>query len=723
MARVPLSLKTILITVMGIVITFLFIIIVSLFYKQNADISLKVAQEFSSVVTTNVLNELEDYFVNAEDALQTLYTIAHNDIFDVKDSDNWYDVMSSLLVADEKINALYVADFNGNFYMSKRMKDNSISKRHVARKNSKIISKWKHENRYNRFIFPEYSEMSLEEGYDPRKRSWYKNSKTTEITWTDPYVFFSDKILGITGTRRIKLKNFEGVISIDISLSYLNDFLKQLPFSNVGALLISDHKDNVIAYHDIFLDSKLQKQNLNYELSLIKTNEYVLSNEIKYMLDNYSKMKDDIPSLKRKSIIRILTDILFPSAIINSLGSININFHTSNKLFFYNNKRYIYTYSNLYSFKGVNWNLIFVIEDTTLVGDFYNTLKLGIVLLTIMFIIALILYSKLIQKISDKIGLISNLMRKIVTLKLDNAYKDTQSKLRVKEVENIGEVYNRVIKSLISFKKFVPQEVIIDSIQKNTEIVLRMENKKNISILFSDIISFTSITEKFSPLQLSDALSIYFTEMCSAITNQNGIIDKFIGDAIMALFGVFDENQNHAEQACLAALKMQVAHKIVNEKIAALSGIRFATRIGINSGQALAGVLGSTQKFNFSVLGDTVNVTSRLESLNKEYSTKILISEMTKNMLSPCFKYRALDSVQLKGKEEFTNVYQLYGYTKPQEDIQDEIKDDNNSNNNEILIEKTIDYNNDSNDSIDALLHKGDMRMINYPDDYPDDEW
>ena len=70
------------------------------------------------------------------------------------------------------------------------MKDNSISKRHVDRKNSKIISKWKHENRYNQFIFPEYSEMSLEEGYDTRKRSWYKNSKTTEITWTDPYIFF-----------------------------------------------------------------------------------------------------------------------------------------------------------------------------------------------------------------------------------------------------------------------------------------------------------------------------------------------------------------------------------------------------------------------------------------------------------------------------------------------------------------------------------------------------
>ena len=69
--------------------------------------------------------------------------------------------------------------------------------------------------------------------------------------------FFSDKTLGITGTRRIKLKNFEGVISIDISLSYLNDFLKQLSFSNVGALLISDHKDNVIVYHDIFLDSTL----------------------------------------------------------------------------------------------------------------------------------------------------------------------------------------------------------------------------------------------------------------------------------------------------------------------------------------------------------------------------------------------------------------------------------------------------------------------------------
>ncbi len=708
--RTSISLKALLITVMGTVIIVLFITIISLFYSQNSSISLKVAKEFGAVATSNIIGELEAYFVNAENALDSLYNIARSDIFEVTDPNYWYDVMSGFLESDVNINALYMADFNGNFYMAKRMVDNSISKRYVYRTESKIVSEWIHQNKENRFIFPEYSESSLEQGYDPRKRPWYQNANASNIKWTEPYIFFSDKILGITGTRKVNVDGFEGVISIDISLSYLADFIVQLPFSNIGATLISDNNDNIIAYHDIFLNNRstLQQRTTNRAsgIQLFKVDDYAVSSEIKYMLYNLSQRREQqVDQLDKKSIVRILTDILFPSSSLNSLGNININSNTFTDIFSYEGSKYIYTSVNMNTFNGIDWNLIFVLEDTTLVGDFYNTLKLGIVLLTIMFIIALVLYSRLTQNISDKIGDISDLMGGIISLQLDNSYKDNQSKMKVTEIKNIGEVYNRVIKSLSSFKKFVPQEVIVDSIQKNTEISLRMEHKKNISILFSDIVSFTSITENFSPLQLSDALSIYFTEMCNVIADQNGIIDKFIGDAIMALFGVFDENENHAEQACLAALKMQLAHKIINEKIASLSGIRFATRIGVNSGHALVGVLGSVQKFNFSVLGDTVNVTSRLEGLNKEYSTKILISETTKSMLGPEFKYKALEAVQLKGKKEFTSVYQLFGYVKQGSSIEEESSDSTVSD----TIEKTIEENSYGlgiSDPIDALLRE-----------------
>ncbi len=661
-------LSTILSTVLFFVTVLLFVVIISLFYTQNEKVAQKVATEFEVQASTQTINEFEQYFENAEVALQEVYNLVDQDLIDTDSLEDILGHLATKIRADPLLNALYLADFKGNFYLVKRLPDNSVSSRHVYRTKDSIISRWFHDNPENKYKFPEYSKTSLEEGYDPRKRPWYENADKEEITWSDPYIFFSDKILGITGTRRIILRGFEGVASVDVGLGYLTDFVGKLFLGGKGATLVIDDKDQVIAYQDSYREGA-ENTEIDYSnsTSILNLKEIEKSKAIVRTLEEAKKNRSVFTRIKQKDLLEILTQLLFPSEEINSLETINVNAKTNAKDFTLDGLRYVYSETDFDLFRGINWKVYFLAKDRVLIGNLQDIIKLGIVILVILFFIVLVFYARFLRGISNKIGKISVLMKNIIPLRLEEKYL-SEDRLNITEIDVMGNVYNRVIKSLSSFKKFIPKQVIRRSIRLDEEINVFMEQRKSISILFSDIVSFTSITEQYKPLDLSTALNIYFTELSRIIEEQEGIIDKFIGDAIMAIFGVFQEkghgeNSNHAEKACYAALKMQKAHEFINKQIAEHSSISFKTRIGVNTGPALVGVLGSKHKLSYTALGDSVNVASRLEGLNKEYSTSVIISEATRKLLGTAFLCRKLDSLQVKGKRQATSIYQLYGYS------------------------------------------------------------
>lgn len=675
MYRDPLSLRTILLSVLFIVIIALFLLIATLFYKQNEDVALRVAKQFEVTASTEVINEFENFLNNAENNLNALYQFIAGETVNLNSKEDILKLLSSLLYANPKIAALYLADFHGNFYMAKHMPDRSISLRYVYRTENSIISEWQHSNPEYRFRFPLFEETSLEEGYDPRKRPWYKNADKEYISWSEQYIFYSDKVTGITGTQRIILDNFECVISVDVTLNFLSEFIEELYFSNAGSILIIDDKKQVIANHDNFSITR-KKNQIDLIPTITPLEDLFLSEEMKQtIIEIEKKMKAPSATSNSKNVFKILTDLFFPSAEFDSLESLNINAKTRADFFEFKKNRYIYTHTVFDNFEGIHWEIYFLILDKTLVGNFIATLKLGLLLLTAMFLFVVLFYSIFLRNISNRIENLSSLMNNIASLNLGRSYASTAS-LKIEELETMGEIYNRIIKSLTSFKKFIPEQVIQRSISKNIVITPFMEQKKNISVLFSDVVSFTSITETHTPFELSLALNIYFTELVAIIREESGIVDKFIGDAIMAFFGVYDEKKNHAENACMAALRMQSIHNTINQKIAEQCSITFKTRIGINTGPALVGVLGSETKLNYTALGDTVNVASRLESLNKTYNTSIIISEATMKMLGSGFQVNMLDSLQVKGKEAHTTIYQLYGYTKPRNPASKLIKDE-----------------------------------------------
>ncbi len=192
--------------------------------------------------------------------------------------------------------------------------------------------------------------------------------------------------------------------------------------------------------------------------------------------------------------------------------------------------------------------------------------------------------------------------------------------------------------------------------------------KRELSILFTDIQGFTSISEKLKPESLVALLNEYFEAMTGIILQEGGTLDKYEGDAIMAFFGAPVALQDHAIKACEAALKMrtilqELKQKWKNEPL--LPGgepkpeIDF--RCGINSGDVIVGNLGSKERFNYTVIGDSVNLASRLEGANKKYGTRIMISEFTYGQVKDHFITRELDLLRVVGKNKPVKVYELLG--------------------------------------------------------------
>lgn len=211
-----------------------------------------------------------------------------------------------------------------------------------------------------------------------------------------------------------------------------------------------------------------------------------------------------------------------------------------------------------------------------------------------------------------------------------------------------------------TFARYVTQQVV-QEILENPEAMALGGKRKECTILFSDIRGFTSMSEKMSPEEVVGILNEYFTVMVNLVFEYGGTLDKFIGDAIMAVWGAPISHPDDVKRAVLCALKMGDELKKLQEKWQSEGKPAFDTGIGINTGEVVVGNIGSLERMDYTVIGDNVNLASRLESLNKEYKSHILISEMTYNKIKDIVEVRPIEEVQVKGKTEKIMIYEVVG--------------------------------------------------------------
>ncbi|MCL2180067.1 MAG: adenylate/guanylate cyclase domain-containing protein, partial [Treponema sp.] len=212
-----------------------------------------------------------------------------------------------------------------------------------------------------------------------------------------------------------------------------------------------------------------------------------------------------------------------------------------------------------------------------------------------------------------------------------------------------------------NFKRYVPADLVIQLINKNIIADLGGEQQE-LTVFFSDIAKFTSITEKMEPEKVVQDLCVYFENISRTILANNGTIDKYIGDSVMAFWGAPVPMEDHASKACYAALTVQESLRILFEQWEHQGKIPFHTRIGIHTGNVLVGNLGYKERLNYTVMGDTVNVSSRLEGINKIYGTEIIVSDSVYKKCPDDFEFRHIDRVYLLGRFEAMDIYELIAF-------------------------------------------------------------
>lgn len=229
----------------------------------------------------------------------------------------------------------------------------------------------------------------------------------------------------------------------------------------------------------------------------------------------------------------------------------------------------------------------------------------------------------------------------------------------IREVSELGASVDRMKASLRSFAHYVPTDLVRRLLAHGQEAQLGGEVRR-LTIYFSDIANFTTISEGMGPDRLVEALGRYLQLVTETITRHGGTVDKFIGDGIMAFFNAPEPLPDHPRQACVAALEAQ--RRLAAAAAQAPPGEPvFHTRMGLGLGEVLVGNIGTPDRFAYTLIGDEVNLASRLEGLNKLYGTAIIASAAVTEEAGDGFEWRRLDRVAVKGRHQGTLVCELMG--------------------------------------------------------------
>ncbi len=328
-------------------------------------------------------------------------------------------------------------------------------------------------------------------------------------------------------------------------------------------------------------------------------------------------------------------------------------------------------------FTPFGWCVFVTNEKAVFFQEVTNITIQSVVVLLVSVVLSLVLLIVFSLYLTRPITTVVGAMRNIIT------YNDLSSRVTVEYKDEIGELANtfnimigelekayKQIKDFAFqavlaqknehkvrniFQKYVPKDVI-DNFIASPESMLVGENRV-VAILFSDIRSFTTISEGYMPDELVQALNRYFSIMVDIIMGRNGIIDKYIGDAIMAIFGAPVKHDDDALQAVLSGMEMQEALHEFNRGQKAAGRPEFKIGVGINYGEVTVGNIGSEKKMDYTIIGDNVNLGSRLEGLTKQYHQELIFSTNVYRKVKHKLHCRLVDKVVVKGKTTGEKIF------------------------------------------------------------------
>lgn len=463
---------------------------------------------------------------------------------------------------------------------------------------------------------------NTDEEYDPRVRPWYKGAKDSGSTyWTDLYVFHlnsDDQKLGISVA--VPVLNAEdeltGVVAADITLDGLSQFLSELDVSENGIVFILNRNRQFVAFPE-------QDKMVTIDNGKIRPILAVELNE-KWITDG----------------IRHYEDTGETSFTYNSGG-----------------EQYITKFTSFPESFGKDWTIVVMLPESDFLGVIDEARVSIIFISTAILVLAILFGLHFARNLSRPIESLTEEVNRIHRFD----FSDTPPVIsHIAEIQMMSDAIVGMKNALMAFRRYVPAGLVRRLVDSGED--ARPGGKeKEITLFFSDIKGFTSIAEQVPARELMVDLSEYFETMTGPIAQEGGTIDKYIGDAVMAFWGAPVDDDEQAIHACQAALNCQRDLKVLNEKRLLEGKHPFTTRVGLHTGFSIVGNMGSSERLNYTALGDNVNLASRLEGINKRYGTNIIISQATYRYVRNHFILRPLDHVAVVGKENSVLIYELMG--------------------------------------------------------------
>ncbi len=313
----------------------------------------------------------------------------------------------------------------------------------------------------------------------------------------------------------------------------------------------------------------------------------------------------------------------------------------------------------------MDWEVTTVIPETDFLGPI-DAINLRVSLSLVVLVLAAVGASTLMARrlLVGPLTRIAEELGRVQRFELDGIHHHPA---RLRELDLLSHVIADMAAGLAAFRKYLPADLVGTLLAEGIE-ARPGGTVQAMTILFADIEGFTGLSERMGETAFP-LLARYLDVLSTAIMTHGGTIDKFIGDGVMAFWGAPNANPDHASDACRAALACVRALELAD--IRDDGGKELVVRIGINSGDVLVGNVGTDLRLNYTVIGDAVNVASRLEGTNKVYGTSIVVGDATRRMIGAAFLTRLLDRVALRGRTEGVEIYELLGPAEPDTPIPD----------------------------------------------------
>ncbi|WP_280808767.1 adenylate/guanylate cyclase domain-containing protein [Variovorax boronicumulans] len=536
-------------------------------------------------------------------------------------ADRTAELLWTLLLQSPELDSVYVANESGQMLMALRYPVPAI--RHIAAGPEFTTETWQ----YKRPLGAELDAQqrfgtrrieSFRSSYNPIARSWFQQARKMQgPIWTSPYVFVAAQELGVTYALPSERRYTESgpnalVVAGDVSLGRLSEFVRLFSGNGYGhsALLSADHK--VLA-------------------------------------------RSDMPG--------VLHQLEPPTGV---LGTLHAQMHAhmaaggtagrdgnSTFSFDFDGNRYLVQASRI---PATGWELVSWVPENMVLGDLRRAVLWGLLLALVFLALALFMSLKLSKLVTSPVENLSLIARRIGLLELDNLPREPS---RVLEIQHLDQALDDSARSLKAFSKFVPVDVINQLVAEGHSLAPNGAARR-VTVMFTDVEGFTSISESLDIDVLVGMLTEYFNLATGVFARYGGVVDKFIGDGIMVLWGAPADMKDAEYRACLAALQLHAQMGDLNGKWRAKGLPEFRTRIGIHTGVVIAGVLGSNDRLSYTAFGDVINVASRIEGINKQLGTQTLVSEDTFAGLKGRLRTRRIEElVELRGRQTRMVLHEL----------------------------------------------------------------